>query len=237
MLTKALLTAGNPQGDVLFGVDNNLLSRALGGDLFEAYESPGLERVDEQYVLDPEHRATPIDHGEVCLNYDKAWFAERGIAPPRVARRPDPRRGTRALVVAENPATSTPGLAFLLATVARFGDGGWQEYWRDLRENDVLVVDGWEEAYTVRFSGVGGQGQPADRRLVRVEPAGRGDLPDAASGGGADRGRRGQLLPAGRVRRRPARRAQRGGRARADRLHALDGASRRTSRSRCSSSR
>jgi thiamine transport system substrate-binding protein len=155
MLTKALLTAGNPQGDVLFGVDNNLLSRALEGDLFDAFEAPALGTVDEQYILDPEHRATPIDHGEVCLNYDRAWFAERGIAPPGSLEdltRPE----YDGLLVVENPATSTPGLAFLLATVARFGESGWQDYWRSLRENRVLVVDGWEEAYTVRFSGAAG---------------------------------------------------------------------------------
>ena len=157
MLTKALLTAGDPLGDVLFGVDNNLLSRALDGDLFEPYESPALESVDERYVLDPEHRATPIDHGEVCLNYDRAWFADRGLPPPAsLDDLTDPRY--EGLLVVENPATSTPGLAFLLATVARFGDGGWQQYWRRLRENDVLVVDGWEEAYTARFSGAAGSG-------------------------------------------------------------------------------
>jgi thiamine transport system substrate-binding protein len=156
MLTKALLTAGNPQGDVLFGVDDNLLSRALDGDLFDAYESPGLADVDERYVLDDEHRVTPIDHGEVCLNYDKTWFAERGIAPPSSLDDLTAPRYERLLVV-ENPATSTPGLAFLLATIARFGEGGgWQEFWRALRANDVLVVDGWEEAYTARFSGAAG---------------------------------------------------------------------------------
>ncbi|HXG75333.1 MAG TPA: thiamine ABC transporter substrate-binding protein [Gaiellaceae bacterium] len=155
VVTKALLTAGDPEGDVLFGVDNNLLARALQGDVFEPYESPGLATVDEELVLDPEHRVTPIDHGDVCLNVDKAWFAERGLPPPRsledLAR---PRY--RGLLVVENPATSTPGLAFLLATIARFGEPGWQDYWRRLRANDVLVVDGWEEAYTVRFSGAGG---------------------------------------------------------------------------------
>jgi len=155
VVTRALLTAGNPQGDVLFGVDNNLLSRALEGDVFEPYESPLLESVDERYVLDPEHRATPIDHGEVCLNYDKAWYAERGIAPPDSIADLTEERFRNQLVV-ENPATSTPGLAFLLATVARYGDPGWQEYWRGLRANGVLVVDGWEEAYTVRFSGAAG---------------------------------------------------------------------------------
>jgi thiamine transport system substrate-binding protein len=155
MVTRALLTAGDPEGDVLFGLDNNLLARALEGELFAPYESPGLETVDERFVLDPEHRVTPVDHGDVCLNYDRAWFAERGIEPPRSLDEITAPR-YRELLVVENPATSTPGLAFLLATVARYGDGQWQEFWRRLRANDVLVVDGWEEAYTVRFSGASG---------------------------------------------------------------------------------
>ena len=154
IVTRALLTAGNPEGDVLFGVDNNLLQRALDGDVFEAYESPELENVDPELVLDPDHRATPIDRGDVCLNYDKAWFAERDVAPPRslddLTQAP-----YRNLLVVENPATSTPGLAFMLATIAELGDG-WQDYWRGLRANGVLVVDGWEEAYNARFSGSSG---------------------------------------------------------------------------------
>jgi thiamine transport system substrate-binding protein len=162
-VTKALLTAGNPQGDVLFGIENTLLSRALDGDVFEPYESPALADVDARLVLDPEHRVTPIDHGEVCLNVDKAWFADNGIASPRsLDDLDDPLY--RKLLVVQNPATSSPGLAFLLATIARYGEGGWQGYWRRLRENDVLVVDGWEEAYTVRFSGAAGS--RGDRPIV-----------------------------------------------------------------------
>jgi thiamine transport system substrate-binding protein len=154
-LNRALLTAGNPEGDVFFGADNNLLTRALGGeDLFEPYESPLLEHVDERYLLDAGHRLTPVDHGEVCLNTDRGHFEREGLAAPeRLEDLTDERY--RGLLVVENPATSTPGLAFLLATVARFGDG-WQQFWRDLRANDVLVVDGWEEAYTQRFSGAAG---------------------------------------------------------------------------------
>ena len=154
-VNRALLTKGNPQGDVLFGIDNNLVSRALDEDLFTPYEADGLDRVDRRYLIDPTHRVTPIDHGDVCLNIDRKWFASRGIAPPRtLADLTEPRY--RKLLVVENPATSTPGLAFMLATVARFGESGWQGYWRRLRANGVLVVDGWEEAYTARFSGAGG---------------------------------------------------------------------------------
>jgi thiamine transport system substrate-binding protein len=154
VVTRALLTAGNPEGDVLFGVDNNLAARVLEGDVFERYESPELLQVDPELRLDPEHRVTPIDHGEVCLNYDKAWFAGRELEPPQTLSDLTLAR-YRDLLVVENPATSTPGLAFLLATIAKFGDR-WRAFWRGLRENGVLVVDGWEEAYTVRFSGAAG---------------------------------------------------------------------------------
>jgi thiamine transport system substrate-binding protein len=154
-VNRALLTKGNPQGDALYGIDNNLLSRALDEGLFEPYEAKGLERVDGTFKLDSEHRVTPIDHGDVCLNVDRTWFASRKIAPPTSLDELTAAR-YRKLLVVQNPATSTPGLAFMLATIALFGEDGWQDYWRRLRTNDVLVVDGWEEAYTQRFSGAGG---------------------------------------------------------------------------------
>lgn len=161
-LNRALLTAGDPQGDVLFGVDDNLLSRALDGDLFDAYASGELGNVDPGFAP-PDNRVTPIDHGEVCLNYDRAWFARNGTSPPR--HLDDLTLPTlRRLLVVQNPATSSPGLAFLLATVAAYGEDGWQDYWRKLRRNGVLVVDGWEEAYTQQFSGAAGS--PGGRPIV-----------------------------------------------------------------------
>lgn len=154
-LTKALLTAGNPEGDVFFGVDNNLLSRALAGDLFETYEPRDLERLDPRDELDPEHRVVPVDHSEVCVVYDRDWFAAHELEPPKSLAALARRQYARLLVV-ENPATSTPGLAFMLATIARFGPyNGWATYWRELRAGGVLVTDGWEEAYNERFSGAG----------------------------------------------------------------------------------
>jgi len=162
VVTRVLLSAGNPEGDVLFGVDNNLLTRALAGDVFTPYAPRGLATVSERWILDPTHRVTPVDHGDVCLNVDKAWFAMRRLPPPRtLADLTLPRY--RKLLVVENPATSTPGLAFMLATIARFGNG-WGSYWQRLRANGVLVASGWEEAYEQRFSGA--SGSHGDRPVV-----------------------------------------------------------------------
>jgi thiamine transport system substrate-binding protein len=154
LVNRAILTAGHPEGDVLFGIDDNLLATGLDHDLFVPYASPRLDEVDQAYQLDPQHRVTPIDHGEVCINDDLGWFADHGIDPPATLDDlVEP--AYRGLLTVENPATSTPGLAFLLATIARYGDG-WQDYWRRLHDNDVLVVDGWERAYYGEFSGAGG---------------------------------------------------------------------------------
>jgi thiamine transport system substrate-binding protein len=162
MLNRALLTAGDPQGDVIFGIDDSVLSRALDGDLLEEYRSDELDHVAPAYA-DADGQVTPIDHGEVCLNVDRAWFAERGVPLPRTLDDlTEPRY--RSLLVVENPATSSPGLSFLLATVARYGEDGWEAYWRALRANGVLAVDGWEEAYTQQFSGA--SGSPGKRPIV-----------------------------------------------------------------------
>ena len=162
MLNRALLTAGEPEADAIFGIDDSVLSRALEGDLLEEYRPDALATVAGTF-LPTSDLVTPIDHGEVCLNVDRAWFADRDLQPPsRLEELTEPRY--RNLLVVENPATSSPGLAFLLATVARFGEDGWLDYWQALRANGVLAVDGWEEAYTQQFSGA--SGSPGKRPIV-----------------------------------------------------------------------
>lgn len=160
-LNKALLTAGDPQGDVIFGIDDSILSRALDGDLLDEYRSAELSALEPGFSS-PDSHVTPIDHGEVCLNVDRHWFAAHGVPPPTSLADLVLDR-YRNLLVVENPATSSPGLAFLLATIATFGDR-WEAYWRDLRANGVLAVDGWEQAYTQQFSGAAGS--PGKRPIV-----------------------------------------------------------------------
>ncbi len=151
VLNKAILSANNPLGDVLYGVDNTFLSRALEYDLFEAYASPALSAIPPSLILDRSNHLLPVDWGDVCLNYDVAWFEERGLDPPGALEdliAPQ----YRGQLVVENPATSSPGLAFLLTTVARFGEDGYRDYWRALRENDVWVENGWTAAYYGQFT-------------------------------------------------------------------------------------
>ena len=158
LVNQAVLSKNNPLGDLLFGVDNTFLSRALDGEIFEPYASPALATVPDAFEIDPEHRVTPIDYGDVCLNYDTAYFAEAGLAPPAdLDALTD--EAYRGLLVVENPATSSPGLAFLLATVARYGEEGWQGYWEALRANDVHISPSWEDAYYGQFSGGAGEGE------------------------------------------------------------------------------
>jgi thiamine transport system substrate-binding protein len=158
-LNKAILSVNNPLADVFYGVDNTFLSRALREGIFEAYQSPLVQKIPEDLILDPDYQALPVDWGDVCLNYDKAWFMERGQAPPSSLEdliSPD----YRSLTVVENPATSSPGLAFLLTTVGAFGQDGYLDYWRALRENDVWIESGWEGAYYGQFSAASDGNRP-----------------------------------------------------------------------------
>jgi thiamine transport system substrate-binding protein len=166
MVNQAILTREAPLADVIYGVDNAFLSRALDADILEPHRPPLLSTVPPELQLDPQGRATPIDYGDVCINYDRAAFAAAGSPPAPVRLEDLAQPEYRGMLVVENPASSSPGLAFLLATVGHFGDEGdytWRDYWTDLRANDVLVTSGWEEAYNGSFSGGAGEG---DRPIV-----------------------------------------------------------------------
>lgn len=171
VVNRAILTKSRPLADVLYGIDNSLIERARAEDLFEPYRSPALDSVAPTYRFDPEHLVTPVDVGHVAINADLAALADAGVAlPSDLAELAAP--AYRELLVVENPATSSPGLAFLYATIARFGEGetgtfgegasgDWLDYWAALRDNGVQVTDGWNDAYYTSFSRYGG-----DRPLV-----------------------------------------------------------------------
>ncbi|MFN3309603.1 MAG: thiamine ABC transporter substrate binding subunit, partial [Anaerolineales bacterium] len=154
-LNKAILAKGSPLADVFYGVDNTFLSRALAEDIFEPYASPLLKEIPAAFQLDGQNRALPVDYGDVCLNYDRAYFADQGLQPPQTLDdllKPQ----YRSLLVVQNAALSSPGLAFLLATIGVYGEEGYLDYWKGLVENDVKVVNDWETAYYTEFSVHGG---------------------------------------------------------------------------------
>lgn len=166
MVNQLVLTKDNPLGDVVFGIDNTFASRALDNGVLQPYTSPEAGGGSSGYSIDPENRLTAVDFGDVCVNVDHVWFTAKKLAEPRTYEdlaKPE----YRDLLVVPSPATSSPGLAFLLGTIAHFGaDGdpaGWQTYWQQLKDNGVKVTSGWEDAYTVDFSGSSGKG---DRPLV-----------------------------------------------------------------------
>ncbi|MDQ0907324.1 thiamine transport system substrate-binding protein [Streptomyces canus] len=164
-VNKAILTKDNPQGDVFFGVDNTLLSRALDNGLFQSYEAKGADRIKAGYRVDGD-KVTPIDTGDICVNYDKAYFTEHKLQPP-TSYDDLIKPAYKNLLVTENASTSSPGLGFLLGSAAKYGDDSWQGYWKKLKANGVKVVDGWEQAYNEEFSGsAGGKKAKADRPLV-----------------------------------------------------------------------
>lgn len=156
-LNRAILSKNAPLADVFYGVDNTFLSRALQEKLFEPYNSPLLATIPAEFKLDPGNNALPVDYGDVCINYDKAYFEQEDLAlPESLEDLTDP--AYNGLLVVENPATSSPGLAFLLATIDHFGEDGYLDYWQQLRDNGLVVVNDWETAYYTNFSGSSGRG-------------------------------------------------------------------------------
>jgi thiamine transport system substrate-binding protein len=172
-LNRVILTQlnGTPSGDVFYGVDNTFLSRALENDIYETYASPLLQNIPAEFKLDPQLRALPVDYGDVCINYDKAWFASKDLAVPQTLEdlvKPE----YAGLLAVENPAVSSPGLSFLLATIVHFGEEGYLDYWQHLVDNDVIVVSDWETAYYTNFSASSGRGpQPMVVSYASSPPA------------------------------------------------------------------
>ncbi len=157
VLNKALLTKDNPLADVIYGFDNSFLSRALENDLLEVYAPAALADIPVQYQMDKTNHAIPVDFGDVCINYDKGYFSDHSLAIPQSLGdllKPE----YKGLLVMENPTTSSPGLAFLLATIAKYGTENYLDYWIKLKANGLVVVNDWETAYYTNFSASSGKG-------------------------------------------------------------------------------
>jgi thiamine transport system substrate-binding protein len=156
-LNKAILSKSSPLADVFYGVDNTFFSRAIESGIFDAYDSPALKSIPEKYHLDQGNHLLSVDYGDVCINYDKAYFSEHKLPIPQTLEeliKPE----YKNMLVMENPATSSTGLAFLLASISHFGQENYMNFWKSLRTNGLVVVDDWSTAYYTNFSGSSGHG-------------------------------------------------------------------------------
>jgi thiamine transport system substrate-binding protein len=165
LTNKLVLTKGSPIADAVFGIDNTFASRAVDEGVLEDYSPEDEPASSSTYTLgDPRADAqlTPVDYGDVCVNIDDVWFSRHEVTPPRTLddlADPD----YRSLFVTPGATSSSPGLAFLLATIAKYGETGWQDYWRRLMANNTRITSGWSDAYEVDFTAGGGGG---DRPIV-----------------------------------------------------------------------
>jgi thiamine transport system substrate-binding protein len=151
LTSKLVLSQGNPLGDVAFGVDNTFASEALDNDVFAETDVDLPDSAEDLRVEGGEDRLAPIDQASVCVNIDKTWFADHDVTPPSTLDDlTDP--AYKDLFVVPGALTSSPGLAFLLTTVAAYGEDGWQDYWADLLDNGAKLTKGWEDAYFVDFT-------------------------------------------------------------------------------------
>jgi thiamine transport system substrate-binding protein len=160
VVNTLVLTKDSPLGDVVFGIDNTFASRAVNAGVLEDYVSAAISAAESSYLLPSDQGAeqlTPITNGDVCVNVDHEWFTEKGIAEP-VTLEDLTKPEYKDLLVVQAANSSSPGLAFLLATIDAFGDDGWQQYWTDLMANGALVVAGWTDAYYTEFSGPSSEG-------------------------------------------------------------------------------
>lgn len=157
LLNRAILTSSVPEADVLYGIDNTYLSRAIEAGIYEPYKHTQNVTISDEFILEKDNLVTPIDFGDVCINYDRNYISTQKLSIP-TSLDDFTKPPYKSMLVVENPATSSPGLAFLLTTVSRFGEEGYLDYWRALKTNGVVVVNDWSTAYYTNFSGSSGKG-------------------------------------------------------------------------------
>ena len=154
LANQLVLTKDAPLGDAVFGLDNTVSTRIVGQGVIADASITSPNSADN-FAGEP--GLVPIDRGDVCVNYDKTWFKDHQLTPPASFEdlaKPE----YKNMLVAMNPASSTPGMAFMLATIAKYGPDGYANYWKSLKDNGVKITEGWSQAFNVDYSAGEGKG-------------------------------------------------------------------------------
>ncbi len=147
VLNRAILEKKNPRADIILGIDNNMLSKALDSGILEPYVSKNLSLLPDELIFDKTHHITPFDHGYFAIVYDT-----KKISKPPVSFEDLLHPRFRNKLILEDPRTSSPGLGFLLWTIAVYKED-YLKYWERLRPNILTITEGWDTAYGLFTSG------------------------------------------------------------------------------------
>ncbi len=158
IIARAILTKDDPIADVIIGFDTSQFGKIFSNDLLEAYASPELANISDSYKQDPENRALPFNYGEICINYDKKYFADKGLEIPASLDdllKPE----YKGLLVTQDPGASNTGIGFLAATINAYGEDGFVDYWNKLLQNGLVIGNSWSSTYYTNFSAASGNGE------------------------------------------------------------------------------
>lgn len=144
VLSRIILEKESPRADVIVGLDQALLKKAVDAGVLEKYQSPKLSNIVLESLKDPSDFGTPYDYGAIAIVYN----TESIDKPPTSFEELLNARWKRSLVV-EDPRTSSTGLAFLLWTIGVYGEENFLNYWSRLKDSILTVTPGWDEAFNL----------------------------------------------------------------------------------------
>ena len=141
LLSSLISTTARPDADIVIGLDNNQLEKALSSNLFVPLTLKNLHQLQSGLALDPSRRLIPFDYGQFAF----IWDSQSGVeAPASLEDLTNPKYRKKIIIM--DPRTSTPGLGFLAWTEAVYGDA-WRDYWKRLAPSILAMTPSWDTGY------------------------------------------------------------------------------------------
>ncbi|MBJ23765.1 MAG: hypothetical protein CMB64_03760 [Euryarchaeota archaeon] len=158
VLDYLIQNKGTETIDLAIGLDNTYLQTAIKQGVLTEHLANNLDNISQD-ALAPYNGpfAVPFDMGHVCLNYDSSIVDGQNMTVPTSLWNLTEEEW-RGKVAIPSPITSSPGRAFMLATLDYFNSLGestseFEEWWSAMEENDVIITSGWSEAYETHYTG------------------------------------------------------------------------------------
>jgi thiamine transport system substrate-binding protein len=141
VLSRIKLENKNPKADVVIGLDQSLTVDAVKNDLLIPYKPINASNIENQNIIfNQDFSVTPYDYGAIAIIYDP----ERLNTTPKTFE--DLTKMDKSLII-QDPRSSSTGQAFLLWTIAAYGDD-WKDFWKDLKSAILTVTTGWTDSFS-----------------------------------------------------------------------------------------